>query len=868
MNTSTFLNRFALGAAIVVLLGLLWVPNSSAEAIMEAAVGEDRIWLDTLRSEPGRRQSLAVSHPKNAGVTSPLEFVTDVVSTDSGDRVNVHLVVTDSAGGERYAGSVNLELEKGSNPCRFTWIPEDLEDGLYYARFDVVRQPATIACSRTLAVRKYNEFHLAAQLEAAETATKQLQDHMELLAGEGVLPPYALVRMAVASDFLPLARTHFDGGDWRWADVISKFALKTVDTVRSELMFSRKHIAPSPNTLAQKISIRQGAYHNGERPVFLIGATSDETPGLPARYGMNLIATQFGPRRTLANGDPWRSEWNAIHAAADAGDLAVLTGIAPSDVGEALLSKHPSIAQKGEGLAGINVRDTRYQALLRNHLETLMPAYAQSDRVIGVSLARNPTLQIPLASMRSEFLKLALAFYGDLDTLKQAWRVRVEGMEEIQVGWDSGRIAYQYDLHRYHQYVVTEFFTDIASRIKDYTGESPVHVEFADDFFVPGSRRRGIDYGALTQQMHASAFTANVSDEHPLYHMTYPGPFASMQLLESMAPDSPVLISDLDIQVSDDPYATHIKRFARAVVWEAAMHGVDGIAARMGSIAKADAGGMLVRPELIEGYATAGMDLNRLAELVQAFQKADAEVAVLWSPASAIFEGGERYMASVLRAFDGCSKFGRKVRFITEDQAAAGQFQGVQVLVVPRTPAVHDTTFAGVRQFVEEGGFLIRAESGIPYTPRGFTRLTLLPHDRRTVLVRGGDTADNYTDAMDTAEERGLLKPTVRPTREFGYALSGVRSQYLSREDGDFLYVINMAKESRHCYLPKSPPTGHDLILGRAVEFPLILSPLDPMLIKLDRVPIDSEEAESALLAEGPANSTPSVTLTKSYDAE
>ena len=67
-----------------------------------------------------------------------------------------------------------------------------------------------------------------------------------------------------------------------------------------------------------------------------------------------------------------------------------------------------------------------------------------------------------------------------------------------------------------------------------------------------------------------------------------------------------------------------------------------------------------------------------------------------------------------------------------------------------------------------------------------------------------------------------------------GYPLEGVRSRYIGYNEDKYLYIINLRKEPVNCYLTGYSLSGTDLIRGRKVEFPRVLPPLEPMLIRLD----------------------------------
>jgi hypothetical protein len=227
--------------------------------------------------------------------------------------------------------------------------------------------------------------------------------------------------------------------------------------------------------------------------------------------------------------------------------------------------------------------------------------------------------------------------------------------------------------------------------------------------------------------------------------------------------------------------------------------------------------------------------VNRLAPIVHALQQAPASVAVLWSDASKIFDDGEPYLESALYAYEGCSFSGYNVRWISEAQCADGELAGVKLLVIPHTPAVTDAAFEAMKAYIEAGGHVARIGMPIPYNEKGHSRQDILRNSYNTVLVRGVNLPTEYLHAIDAAIEMDALPVISRPVNEHGYPLEGVRTRTVELEGNQYLYLINVRKEPVTCHLTGPAQGGRDLIQGRDISFPYLMSPLEPMLLQMDR---------------------------------
>jgi len=240
------------------------------------------------------------------------------------------------------------------------------------------------------------------------------------------------------------------------------------------------------------------------------------------------------------------------------------------------------------------------------------------------------------------------------------------------------------------------------------------------------------------------------------------------------------------------------------------------------------------RPETTEAFAAACLNINRLAPIVAAFQRAPADILVLFSEASKIFDDGKPHLKSARYAYEGCSFSGYNVRFITDQQCAQSGLTGVKVLVLPETPAVPSDTFAALLAYVKSGGAVARVRTPIPYDEKGRSRREVLPNTANTVLVRGLNLPTEYLHAMDAAIVLGSLPTIPRTINAYGYRVEGVKTRYIEYGGERYLYLVNLRKTEITCYLAGSLQTGRDLILGRAVAFPQRVAPLDPMLIRFD----------------------------------
>jgi len=305
--------------------------------------------------------------------------------------------------------------------------------------------------------------------------------------------------------------------------------------------------------------------------------------------------------------------------------------------------------------------------------------------------------------------------------------------------------------------------------------------------------------------------------------------------MHSIAPDKPLVNFEDKIVAETLDEIPYTAAYVYSALWDGAIAGLSASALWPGHVFE--------HPACLDAFATANLDLNRLADIVVAFQQAPAEVAILSSLPSKIYYDGDPHLDSSRYAFEGCSFAGYKVRYLTEKECVEKKLEGVKVLVVPDTPAVTNEAFEIIKNYVQQGGIVIRTTSPILFNQWGHSRRDIIPNSSRTVLLRGENLPTEYLHSLDAVMGFGDLPEIPRVINQFNYPLEGVKSRYVEQDGQGYVFILNLRKEAVQCTLQGDRRSGRDLIRGRSVVFPMELKPLDPMLIRLDASPTPLEDA-------------------------
>ncbi|MBX7255501.1 MAG: beta-galactosidase [Candidatus Hydrogenedentes bacterium] len=799
-----------------------------------------RMWFTQTGNVNDRHVTLSVRVESEYTLPTPIRLECDFESPEPVDDVRVALKATDSEGVAAYESEIVTDLEQGTSPCVFTWDTAGLKDGVYNLEIVAERTSMTRLATLTMTAEVLSEGVVQASLAKAEAATLAMTRTLERLVAEGKPSLYGTVRTAIASDALPKARAAFAEGDWRRAYTSAVAVYGMTQNLALELAFRGCMGAPAagyaPADLS-KLEIRNGDFYAGDRVVYLLGTYGSddlaETMPVLHRYGLNLGVDVVGPDETLTGTEvstSFQAPLDRVFEAAKANNISVAVELAPNLAPAWVLEKWPELTERGGGSFPYDVTLPQARNLIEAHTRAVAGYVANKPMLNSLILTANPEFRMEGNEVREKFIASVREMYGDHNKMNRLWRTRYLNFDEITLDWALQRPPYQYDLQMFHRRLGTELLQWMAGLAKTAAPGAPVQVACSDHVFQLGEAVAGIDREALSHSMDIQGCTtlsppiagqvAESIGEHGMYYA----------LLHSMNPGAPVFDSacGLHMKSISDPSG-----YLRALVWDAVISGADAVALPLQQSGDSQRA-ILDDPRAMNGLATASLDVNRLSSAVAAFQSAPAEVAILWSTSSQIYKQGEPFTESARIAYLGCSTFGYAVRFITEDQCARGELEGIRVLVIPNVLALTDEAFKAVDKYIESGGVTIRTGEPIPYNPHGHTRTDTLTTSPRTVYVRGSITPKSYMHAMDSANDMLGETQFPRAINSNGYPLEGVKTRLCMIEGALHLYLVNLREIPVDVTLQGGYSTGRDLVSGGPVAFPGTVAPLSPMLIRLD----------------------------------
>lgn len=313
--------------------------------------------------------------------------------------------------------------------------------------------------------------------------------------------------------------------------------------------------------------------------------------------------------------------------------------------------------------------------------------------------------------------------------------------------------------------------------------------------------------------------------------------------LQSSMKGAPVFNSEDHIVLDfDTDYEPLQAANARMTLWQGALHGRSGSTIWVWDEAF---NSMLVRPDVVDQVGRTGLDLNRLANEVTAFQNSRPSVGILYSVASKVYAPGNGYVDATNSAYKALLYDGVKPGFVSEEQAANGGLDEFKVLVLPRTTNVHAPTLAAIQRFEQSGGRVVVI---------GNDALTADEHNQpldsaiRQAVLGGAAELLDASVAFDTLrgtlltdlQHWGLQDVTVIDAAS-GQPVTGVEYETTTYEGRLLMNICSYtAGSTKRVYIQvdgKRITTPQvDLISGKHLTTgPLTLDPITPVLLQLQR---------------------------------
>jgi len=800
----------------------------------------EELWVTDRSAPPLEGLRIRAELPDRIPVSDLVTLVYTVVSEYSEKKARMVFRVTGTDGAAVCAmDSGERRLLPGENLFVFEWEGVSaLPAGTYETAAELFladKAPAATFSARLERVSAQWMAEQARQAGAAlaEAAPQALRD----------ASPHVRARAAVLEDAVARLGDLLAAGDWAGAFHQTAHVRESLESLRSFTALGGLVPELQEAVPGGKVTLTASGVTDGTgAPVCLLGQHLGKMPQdswktllerMPL-YGMNFavipLSAMAGVAAAPFDAEAVRREALPLLDAAASGGIGVVVQLSQDALADAVREHAPGARDAGFA----NLANPSLLAAFKEHLAAAAKAVHGHPALLGLSIADAPQFTFDGEEVRLAFVESVRTANPDRQELNRAWRAHLADYGEITIWGDhpehayQNRRAYQFDWQSFHRGLIHGLVRDLRDTAAAAAPGVPLMLTLPADAFQKAETRHSPDREEVAGLFDALACAQGIASGDGVYAWNYPKPAVSHALLASFAPEKPLL--DLSLTLDTLPAGSPSEREAvvRSLLWTSLVSGASGLALTIAPELR-DA------PGVLEAFSRTALEARRLAPLVRALQRTPAETHILYSSSSKIFDDGDPHLASAQFAYEGCSFSGHAVRFVTERQLAENTFGSMQALVMPETPAITDSAFKALADFVEKDGTVLRVGTPIPYNERGHSRTNVIRNTENTVLVRGMNMPTEYLHAMDAAVQQGSLPAIPRPINTHGYPLEGVLTRHVVHDGVHYLFCVNLRKDPVRCHLEGDLLRGRDLLLGRDVQFPRTLEPCDPMLIRLER---------------------------------
>ncbi|MCL2507725.1 MAG: beta-galactosidase [Oscillospiraceae bacterium] len=484
---------------------------------------------------------------------------------------------------------------------------------------------------------------------------------------------------------------------------------------------------------------RAGDITEEDRPIFFIGfggwsegyESSRQIHGLNA-FGMDS-SMNWGYIDPPQEGDSadyrvnYKTESDYWASRAEEDNFYYATMVSPHHMPPFLLEKYPEIVVDSGPHAFIpfDISHPYPLKVLTDFMEARLPQFIGSQSLKSITLTNEPVFhswksENHLAPWR-EFLRER---YGnDIAKLNGNCRTRYKSFGEVPFPAMKAS-ALMVDFIDYNDMVMDDFNMVMVDKIREELGDIPIDIKLMD-YYSTGKWKssydervflRGADHEKLAgyTQINGCDAWRNLDREfqNPLDQAFDPVKYNSKSMwydLLRSANNAPVFNSEDHLTIDDDErMIPEFKPFLISDLWMGAVHGRTVSTAWIWQ--SGNPGSMFYhslgwRPDLVTAMARTCLDLNRLAYEVTALQNAPADVAVLYSKSSHIFDY-RNVTETMYDAYQYATLSGQRVDFVTERDIAE-KLGNYKMLILPKTSRLPKASLEAIMAFQKNGGSVV-----------------------------------------------------------------------------------------------------------------------------------------------------------------
>ncbi len=500
-------------------------------------------------------------------------------------------------------------------------------------------------------------------------------------------------------------------------------------------------------------------------------------------------------------------------------------------------------------LPQFNIDDPVARDIIKQWIETVVPKIKDESGLLSFDLANEPTyynsgrdkygrpLWISYLKKQHKSIKKLNELYGSeyksFSDVPVPDKDRPEGTNNLR--------AY-YDWVRFNQVNFSGWIAWMDGLVKKHAPDVPTHTKIMAQIFNPKLLKDGVDPEMMCLATDFAGNDAYASWPGKDSKRAYGG--AGMQcwydLLHSFN-NQPVIDDEFHF-ITDSEKRSIPAQYVRSVVWQGALHHRVAAAlwvwAEVGLYPEPLSGSIYFRPACMYAAGRTMFDINRLSEEVAAISTAKASVGFLYSFPSIFWEGGEgwfpegTYWEQVVKIREALNFMGVANTFVSERQLKEGKASEFDVIILPRTTHVLDSTIKPLQKFIKKGGVVLMAsDEELKYNQYHQSRTLPKAFDEAVRVATTGNSLDIGEQLKPIFAGKGIVPVPLYYSD--GKPAWDIECRLVKQKDRTLVSMMNFLREPQTVSL-KLDGYAKDLVSLRSVDLKKFeLASIEPVMLEI-----------------------------------
>lgn len=502
----------------------------------------------------------------------------------------------------------------------------------------------------------------------------------------------------------------------------------------------------------------------------------------------------------------------------------------------------------------------------------------------------NPFFTGPVSNFTIEKFRTWLtAKHGVIANLNNIWGTNYASFNTISLTipldvstYPVGTAIY-YDWNRFNMQRVTDWFTFLHNKIKEYDPNAKTHIKIIPEYWDENSRASGIDLEELTNLTDISGNDAKshnslmFGEPEPFWESRYSfywkGISMPYDFMRSVSPDKIIYNSETHFLSTFEFRDLYLKpTYARAAYWLAILKGMnvslswfwsrrkDGSPSN--NSRKGYGGSLNQQPAIVNAVEATFMDLNTFGEDIAAIQNLRKPLRIFYSKTSALNKTD--HMDNLFELYENLHFESTPIGFVTKNIIQEQDNSNWDAILIYKTEFVTRDELNALQTYLDNGGTIIK--DAISLTKNEYGNTHTIGLNSANGILRSGSTVQNIANqgVSIVSNNDGLPAITLNESNSLNQKSCYWRA-YTNNEGEHIISIVNLGKDHTDVTLGLLDSNNAvkitNLFTGELLPTVFSMKPEEVHLLRVTDATLSSDEFVKSTLKHYPNPTTGIVTF-------